>query len=138
MFRQQFSVTKVLRKAAEAKEKYQNDLIEAFEYIGDQQVERNRDKGNYTDRTGNLRHSNYYVVEQNGTEVSSGDDAVGAEDTRAIRHAKHNNKVKGAGISLMVGAGMEYAAAVQHLSNFVVLTSMNKQYFERELKDLLE
>ncbi len=138
MFRQQFSVTRILRQAREARTRYQNDLVEAFEYIGDQQVEQNRDEGTYTDRTGNLRHSNYYVVEQNGTQISSGDDAVGSEDTRAIRSAIHNNRIQGANISLTIGAGMEYAAAVQALDNFVVLTTMSKSYFERELKDLLE
>lgn len=58
-----------------------DEVKEAMRQAGEAAVEYNKEHGSYRDRTGNLRASNYYKVDENGLEV--GNSAEYAEDVEA-------------------------------------------------------
>lgn len=100
-----------------------------LQFIGEKFVNEARLKGNYTDRTGNLRSSIGYMIfkdgriqDQNfqpsdkGTEREPGVER-GQEFAQEIA-AQHPN-----GWVLIGVAGMEYAAAVEALDGYDVITS---------------
>ena len=136
MLQGKINIASILAEAKANSDDFEDKLIEAFEYIGDEQVSANRDGGNYKDRTGNLRHSLYYTVKQNGREVSSKSEAVGGITEAAVSKAKRS-KGRKKGIELVVGAGMNYAAALQALEGFTVIKPVTKDQIERDLSELL-
>ena len=101
------------KKVKEANEKA---CFIVLSYAGEQAVTFARQKGTYTDRTGNLRKSTGYVIMNNGR-VVSGKFQAGKSATKAQSYAvqiagevavKHPK-----GWVLIVVAGMEYAAYVE-------------------------
>lgn len=93
-------------------------LIEALQYEGELFVNKARETGNYSDRTGNLRSSIGYVILKDGKEVYSSFPG-GVDEGRRI--AKRESKriiaevaqTEYKGFVLIGIAGMHYAAAVE-------------------------
>ena len=100
-------------------------IVEALEQIGEQFVTDARDMGNYMNRTGNLRSSIGYIVCFDGKPVHENfetfeDGKVGTDTAKKMaEEITADLSVKG--YSLVVVAGMNYAAAVEAKS-FDVLT----------------
>ena len=103
-----------------------DQIIMNFEYGGEACIKEARDNGSYHDQTGNLRSSIGYVVVDDGRIVSTGlNTDVKAEDgrKRAENYLKElASKSESGKISLIVCAGMNYAAHVE-ANGYNVLTS---------------
>lgn len=97
-------------------EQYVQDKVAAFTeyltrqlcYIGEAALKAAREKGSYTDRTGNLRNSTGYVVAVGGRIVTTGgfDKAQGLPFARELALSTDADGV------LVVCAGMKYATYV--------------------------
>lgn len=104
-------------------------IIRNLIYLGEECVNKAREDGNYTDRSGNLRGSIGYVIVANGEieRLSGFSKSYGGKDGRGIKEgedfAKSLIKKYQTGYALIVVAGMNYAAYVEAINNYVVLTS---------------
>lgn len=110
---------------SEAKE-VEREIIRRFAYVGERCLSEARDRGNYTDRTGNLRSSIGYVIVKDG-EIIKRDGFRRVKDGKdGVQEGKaFINKLVSefpSGIALIVVAGMDYAGYVE-ARNFNVLTS---------------
>jgi hypothetical protein len=100
--------------------------IEFYKYIGENFVNMARDKGNYTDRTGNLRSSIGFVIVEDG-EILYEDYQLadkGTDRDTGVQTAKEfAQHMIGQleGIGLVGFAGMEYAAAVEGRDGYDVI-----------------
>jgi hypothetical protein len=110
-------------------------LLLRLQRTGEQFVINARTKGDYTDRTGNLRNSIGYVIlkdgEQIGGEVKGGTEGGKSAD-RVLQDAIGKFP---RGYVLIVVAGMDYAAAVESKGKDV-LTGSSK-IATRQLKDAM-
>jgi len=100
-------------------------LIMSLEYVGEACVKEARDGGTYTDRTGNLRSSIGYVIVHDGTIVRRGSSDQfknGSEGIKTTQDFLTSVAKEYQGITLIVAAGMKYAAAVE-AKGYNVLTS---------------
>ncbi len=105
-------------------------ILNAYARVGEACIKEARERGSYTDQTGNLRSSIGYVVLKNGTIFNSGgfdanfnsgtEGEEGAEQGESFISELIDKYRKG--IVLIVVAGMEYAAYVEAM-NYNVLTS---------------
>ena len=107
-----------------------DETIKVLSYLGELCVTEARDRSqseSWYDQTGNLRSSIGYIITQNGDIVSMssfGSISGGAEGSSVGQNysktiaSKFNN-----GFSLIIVAGMEYAALVEAMDNKVVLAS---------------
>lgn len=100
-----------------------NEVALKMAAMGESYIAESREKGSYTDRTGNLRNANSYAVFYDGKELFS---SYGHPDTE-----KFFNEVKSpSGLELIVGNGMEYCSYVEAKGYDVVssgfLTVMNE------------
>ena len=100
--------------------------IEFYKYIGENFVNMARDKGNYTDRTGNLRSSIGFVIVENGEilyedyQLADKGSDRGTGMQKAKEFAQHmSGQLEG--IGLIGFAGMEYAAAVENRDGYDVI-----------------
>lgn len=97
-------------------EQYVQDKVDAFTeyltrqlcYIGEAALKAAREKGSYTDRTGNLRNSTGYVVAVGGKVVTVG----GFDKAQGLPFAKELALSTDADGVLVVCAGMKYATYV--------------------------
>lgn len=97
-------------------EQYVQDKVDAFTeyltrqlcYIGEAALKAAREKGSYTDRTGNLRNSTGYVVAVGGRIVTTG----GFDKAQGLPFAKELALSTAADGVLVVCAGMKYATYV--------------------------
>lgn len=97
-------------------EQYVQDKVDAFTealtrqlcYIGEAALKAAREKGSYTDRTGNLRNSTGYVVAIGGKVVTVG----GFDKAQGLPFAKELALSTAADGVLVVCAGMKYATYV--------------------------
>ena len=97
-------------------EQYVQDKVDAFTeyltrqlcYIGEAALKAAREKGSYTDRTGNLRNSTGYVVAVGGRIVTTG----GFDKAQGLPFAKELALSTDADGVLVVCAGMKYATYV--------------------------
>lgn len=120
---------------------YVRRLINTLEYIGQKCVKEARNSGNYQDQTGNLRSSIGYAIVRDGKIISASDfnkvkDGTDGT-TEGVKLAQKLAKEYKKGISLIVVAGMNYAAYVETKRN--VLTSselLAKVEIPRLLKQL--
>lgn len=119
-------------------------IIESLTYIGEECVRIARESGSYNDITGNLRSSIGYVVLHDGQPVVNG-------ASKQYKGKKGNGEAGPAaaesllqklqseypsGIVLIVCAGMNYAAYVEHVHHKDVLTTAELKA-ESLLKSLL-
>ena len=95
---------------------FRASLIEHLSEVGELCVEDAREKGSYTDRTGNLRSSVGYVVAENGVVVASSSFASvlgateGPVEGRALAERVASQQREG--LTLILVAGMKYATYV--------------------------
>lgn len=102
------------------------EIVSILEYAGLEAVKEARLKGNYTDRTGNLRSSIGFVVVDDGRIVSSnfevvppkrkakGSDGGMTGKKNAQSFALELSKEYSKGIALIIVAGMNYAIYVEN------------------------
>lgn len=98
-------------------------IISRFSYIGETFVTNARNNHTYRDVTGNLTASIFYQVLKNGKRVGgsslgTGDAGTAARSLMAELKVKYNT-----GFVLIVGAGMDYAAAVESRGKDVLTAS---------------
>lgn len=117
----------------EKKDAIEQVIILRIKRIGETFVKNARERGEYKDRTGNLRSSVGYVILKNGVQLFEsfpGSKKQGNQKAKeAIEEAKRSLTK---GFVLIVVAGMEYAAAVES-RGLDVLTSSSK-IAENDLK----
>ncbi len=115
---------------------YEDKVIEALHYQGDEFVEdalRNRTFG---DRTGNLAASIGYIILKDGKEIFSrfdGDKSEGVKNGKKI--AAEVAEKQSTGFVLIGVAGMSYAAAVESMGYDVITGSAPTS---KKIKDLLK
>lgn len=121
-----------LRAGLQAKMKDIADLIiKQLSYIGEECIRIARENGSYNDITGNLRSSIGYVILYDGKPVQygaskrySGEKGNGEQGAPAAEALLQKLQAKFPwGIVLVVCAGMNYAAYVEHVHHKDVLTS---------------
>ena len=61
-----------------------NEVQEAMRQAGEAAVEYNRENGDYQDRTGNLRASNYYDVDENELVVGNSAEYAGYVESKGF------------------------------------------------------
>jgi hypothetical protein len=120
-------------------------IINAYKYVGEEFVRKARLKtsedGGFRDITGNLRSSIGYIILKDGASVSQSfepstrgsDKATGLSKAKAYAKELADGFPKG--ITLIVVAGMEYAAAVESKGKDVITGSSFN--VENDLKKLL-
>lgn len=84
------------------------EVIQTMSYIGESALRKARERGSYTDRTGNLRSSTGYVLAVDGKIVTS--QGFGKED--GLQYARELALGAPESIVLVVVAGMSYATYV--------------------------
>ena len=135
-----------LKKDLQAKMTEISDfIIFRFGQIGEEAVKTARDSGRYNDITGNLRSSIGYVVlydgkvmSQGGFQPTNGKDGNG--DKGIQKGMAFLDKLKAKfpwGITLIICAGMEYAAYVEYHKDLDVLHSA-EQITEKLVNELLD
>lgn len=119
-------------------------IIETLSYIGERAVTIARERGDYMNRTGNLRSSIGYVILHDGEPVRQGEPQVYGEGNEGSQVAEELLTMMRSeyphGIVLIVCAGMNYASYVEDIYGKDVLTSARletEQIAERMLKELL-
>ena len=117
------------------------DIIRAFAYIGEEIVNKAKESGTYDNITGNLRSSLWYAVWSDGKRVTF--DTFDATDDAKTQISEQvddldKSEVIKNGVTLIVGAGMEYGVWVEK-KGYDVLTEFvfSSAKFESELKELL-
>ena len=120
-------------------------LLTQLAYIGEEAVKIAREKGSYMDVTGNLRSSIGYCILADGEPVvngkterfkgKSGDGGGGAAAAQALLDKLKSKFPQG--VVLIVCAGMNYAAEVEHVRHKDVLTSaeLRAQELAKKLLD---
>lgn len=81
-------------------------LILRLQRMGEQYVAMARQKGNYTDQTGNLRNANSYRLYKDGKVLFQ---SIGSSATGKFL----DNYIIGVGLELVCGNGMEYCTYVE-------------------------
>lgn len=87
---------------------FEKDLLSKLSYIGESAILIAREKGSYTDRTGNLRNSTGYVIALDGEIVSSAGFLTGEGQA----YAEELSRTTRGKAVLVVCAGMNYASYV--------------------------
>lgn len=113
---------------AEKAQAYDDKTLETLQYIGETFVNEAREFGNYHDRTGNLRSSIGYIILKNGKRVDANfqlskegtDRDTGLQQGQEF--AEEMAQAYPRGFVLIGVAGMQYAAAVESLENYDVIT----------------
>lgn len=98
--------------------------------VGRDAVRNSRDEGAYTDRTRNLRSSNFFIILRDGDRVHEDFQEYGAgpEGAAGVERAKEfADEIQSGyegyrGLTLIIGTGMQYAASVE-AKGYDVLTS---------------
>ncbi len=94
------------------KEQTLEDLVDQLDRIGLECVNNARERGNYTDRSGNLRNSIASAVVVDGQIVRS-NFFIGEGKVKAHQYIQELAKEHNQGIVLLIIAGMNYAAYVE-------------------------
>ena len=130
-----FGMRQVVDKLNDFTDQCEKDIIELFQYVGEEVVNSARQHGSYKDRTGNLRSSIGYVIVIKGNIVAQSFPGKKTEGkSTAVDRAKELAGKHSTGVNLIVVAGMQYAAAVESKGYDVLSGSASKA--EKLLKDL--
>lgn len=115
-------------------------VINTMEYVGEACIKDAKERGSYTDRTGNLRSSIGYIVVKDGKVMRKGgfetvkDGGEGVKTGAEFIETLVSEFTEG--IVLIVVAGMDYAAAVEAKSFNVIDTA--EILAKRMVPELLE
>ncbi|WP_066222608.1 HK97 gp10 family phage protein [Formosa haliotis] len=104
-------------------------LIRVLQYAGEQFVNDARKKGNYRDRTGNLRSSIGYMITHDGQTIESNFEGLEVGQNKAKELANRLAFEHPKGIALFGVAGMEYSAYVEAKGYDVISGSVVDQDF---------
>ena len=130
----QFTTAQINTKIAIDLIEFNNALIKSYKYIGEQIVNNARMNANFTDQTGNLRHSIGYKVYNNGRSIEENfqgsDEGMTAGKSIADELGKSTK-----GINLIVVAGMDYASYVEDrgydvISGSILSKNQVDEYFK--------
>lgn len=130
-----FSLRAIENQLQQRVNNVESKVIEGLQYEGELFINKARETGNYTDRTGNLRASVGYVILKDGNQVFSA--FPGSQEDGVSEAIKTANEVSAQfpkGYVLIGVAGMNYAAAVESLG-YDVITGSAPQ--DKDIKDLL-
>lgn len=130
-----FSLRAVEDQLQEKVNNAENKMLQGLQYEGELFLNKARQTGNYTDRTGNLRASIGYVILKDGKQVFSA--FPGGKEDGVSKAVQTANEVSGQfpkGYVLIGVAGMNYAAAVESLGYDVITGSAPR---DKDIKDLL-
>ncbi|CAL67389.1 hypothetical protein [Christiangramia forsetii] len=130
-----FNLNQVRDYMSDQIEQIEDKSIEALRYQGEEFINKARNSGNYTDRTGNLRASVGYVILKDGQEIDSSFTGGKSQGVKAAKKAIDEVRgLFGKGLVLIGVAGMNYAAAVES-KGFDVITGSAPN--SNDIKDLL-
>lgn len=102
----------------------EEDAIYLLKYLGEELTKYAKDKHNYTDRTGNLTNSIGYAVVRNGDILYFGGAVQQGEGAdNALKVAMKMAETCANSLSLVIVAGMNYAAYVEARGYNVILPS---------------
>lgn len=125
----------------EKRKEYDDKTLETLQYLGEEFVNKARQFGSFTDRTGNLRSSIGYIILKDGKRVDSNFEASnnGTDKVkglkRALEYADEVAALYGTGFVLIGVAGMNYAAAVE-AKGYEVLTTFAPD--ENDVKEIFD
>lgn len=140
MLKAQFDITTEIRKLKQAAFSKAHKAVKVFEYHAEIAVNQARTQGSYKDRTGNLRHSIAWRVEDKLNRqlklfVENYSDEVKQAVNQSFDEAKQLHK----DINLTIVAGMMYARFVED-KGYDVLTVFlpDKSELQNDLKRVLK
>lgn len=127
---QKFSLSTINRQIRNGVEGKKALTLKKLLEIGKDAVRNSRDVGAYTDRTRNLRSSNFFIILQDGERMHEDfqEHGTGPEGPAGVERAKQfadeiQRGYEGySGFVLILGSGMQYAAEVES-RGYDVLTS---------------
>lgn len=123
-----FNIARISTLFNKAIEKVDDKTLETLQFMGEQFVNNARIKGNYNDRTGNLRSSIGYIIVDKGNIVqsnfqTSGSGADGKTGmNKAEDFANEVALINPKGIILIGVAGMEYSLYVEKRHHLDVIS----------------
>lgn len=118
--------------------------LETLKYMGEKFVNDARIKGNYNDRTGNLRSSIGYIIISNGAildrnfeRVGNGNDGLSGKK-KAEDFANELAALNPKGLILIGVAGMEYAVYVERRHSLDVISGSvpDEDYFKSIMNEI--
>lgn len=124
-----FTAANIRKQLDDKRKEFEKKTLEALQYLGEEFVNKAREFGEYTDRTGNLRSSVGYVILKDGEMIDSNFElsAKGTEKQtglqRGMEFAEELAILYGTGYVLIGVAGMQYAAAVESKGYDVITNS---------------
>lgn len=123
-----FTRAGIINVFSELNEKISNTSLEALQYMGEQFVNNARARGNYRDRTGNLRSSIGYIILNDGNIIERNFEKAGKGNDGNTGRAKGEDVAADLaflypkGMILIGVAGMEYAYWVETRHHLDVIT----------------
>jgi len=111
----------VTNQTAAFQKRFEKAIIFTLQSLGESLVSYAEDNHNYTDRTGNLTNSIGYVVVQNKEVIINGIKQYGEAGSAAYKIAIKLASETSATFSLIIVAGMNYAAYVEAKGYNVIL-----------------
>lgn len=134
---QAFNMDEVLRDIDDFVMDKEEQTVIAFSYIGEQIVTAAKQNHEFTTQTGQLEASIGYQVTQNGSVIfeQADGEAKGVEAAKALFQTVATKD----GVSLVIVAGKEYAAAVEARGYDVISNSIpSESEILKQLKELLD
>lgn len=110
---QQFDSNAISNQVKLFQQRLEQATIYLLKYLGEELAKYAKDMHNYTDRTGNLTNSIGYAVVQNTKVIYSEFTQPGEGATKALNVAMQMAQTLPNSFSLVVVAGMDYAAYVE-------------------------
>ena len=113
-----FTMRSIMTRVTKFVDEQEKKAFDLLSFVGEDFINRARELGSYTDQTGNLRSSIGYAIVKDGRIAKSRvltakKDAKGAGKKRSKEFLEELASKYPQGLTLIVVAGMEYAAAVE-------------------------
>ena len=139
MLKPEFDISKEVRKLKRVTFKDLQKATKVFEWHAEATINKARDQGDYTDRTGNLRHSlAWRVSDKINRQLKLFVPKYNEETQAAVNQAFDEVKPYQKEINMTIVAGMQYARYVED-KGYTVLTSFlpDPREIENDLKKVL-
>ena len=112
----------VNKAIADETRKIHHLIVQNLAYVGEEAIKLAREKGSYTDQTGNLRASTGYVISYNGKiELDTGFDPGAAQNPK-----KQRDGITGAS----TGRQLAYELASKHRNGYILVVVAGMYYGE--------
>ncbi|MBS9774583.1 MAG: hypothetical protein KGV59_05435 [Tenacibaculum sp.] len=135
-----FNMSQVENVLQHFQEEVDNKVIEIFQYMGEEFVNKARDLRTYVDDTGNLRSSIGYIILNNGKVVDANFKKIGDDGDTGVsigyQVAEEVARDYPKGYALIGVAGMHYACALERRHHIDVISGSAPT--EQEIRELLE